>query len=76
MKIQGHMLVPYPGTEIWHNRQKFKLTTKYQNEELWTVMGEQYGPVESIPLLSNGLISDKELARLWSEVTSRFDYWT
>lgn len=75
-KIQGHMLVPYPGTELYKNMKKFKLTPKYRDEELWKVLGQQYLPGDSTPLLSNNVISEQELAKLWSEITSGFDYWT
>jgi radical SAM superfamily enzyme YgiQ (UPF0313 family) len=75
-KIQGHMLIAYPGTEIYDNMEKYNLTPKYRGEELWKILGQQYLPGESIPLLSNNVISEQQLSKLWSEITSGFDYWT
>jgi radical SAM superfamily enzyme YgiQ (UPF0313 family) len=75
-KIQGHMLIAYPGTEMYNNMDKFNLTPRYWGEELWKTLGQQYLPGESIPLLSNNFISKQQLAKLWSEITSGFDYWT
>jgi radical SAM superfamily enzyme YgiQ (UPF0313 family) len=75
-KIQGHMLIAYPGTEIYDNMERCNLTPKYRGEELWKILGQQYLPGESIPLLSNNFISEQQLMKLWSEITSGFDYWT
>jgi radical SAM superfamily enzyme YgiQ (UPF0313 family) len=76
-EIQAHMLFPYPGTEIYEDMDKYNLTLKYQGEELWNLMShplyiEDRPPT---PLLSNNLISEEELAKLWSEVSSGFNYY-
>ncbi len=76
-QIQAHMLAPYPGTPIFENMDKYNLTLKHQGKELWKVMSHplylEDRPPE--PILSNNLISEQELAKLWSEVTSVFDYY-
>lgn len=76
-EIQAHSLFPYPGTEVFNNMDKYNLTLNYQGEELWNLMShplyiEDRPPK---PLLSNNLISEQELVRLWSEVASGFDYY-
>lgn len=76
-QIQAHMLAPYPGTPIFENTDKYNLTLKHQGKELWKVMShplylEDRPPV---PIVSNNLISEQELTKLWSEVTSVFDYY-
>ena len=72
-EIQGKILAPYPGTEIYDNMDKYNLTLKHQGEELWKIMGHPLYLAEQCvyPIqLSNNLISEQELARLWSELAS------
>jgi len=75
--IQAHMLAAYPGTEIYNNLDKYNVRLKHQGIELWKVMShplylEDRPPT---PLVSNNLISEQELAKLWAEATSVFDYY-
>ena len=75
-QIQAHMLFPYPGTEIYNNLEKYNLTLNYQGEELWRFAShplylEDRPPK---PVVSNNMISEQELAKLWLEVASVFDY--
>jgi radical SAM superfamily enzyme YgiQ (UPF0313 family) len=76
-KIQAHMLFPYPGTDIYNDTGKYNMTLKHRGQELWKLMShplflEDRPPK---PVISNNLISEQELAKLWSEVTSVFDYY-
>jgi anaerobic magnesium-protoporphyrin IX monomethyl ester cyclase len=76
-EIQAHTLFPYPGTDIYNDPGKYNVTLKHRGQELWKLMShplylEDRPPK---PALSNNLISEQELARLWLEVTSIFDYY-
>lgn len=76
-QIHAHMLAPYPGTEIYNNLEKYNVRLKQQGMELWKVMShplymEDRPPT---PLLSNNLISEQELTKLWAEATSVFDFY-
>ena len=75
--IQAHMLATYPGTEIYNHLEKYKVRLKHQGIELWKVMShplylEDRPPT---PLVFNSFISEQELVKLWSDVTSTFDYY-
>lgn len=76
-QIQAHMLFPYPGTDVYENLEKYNLTLKQRGQELWTQMSHplylEDRPTKQV--LSNNFISEQELAKLWSEVTSVFDYY-
>jgi anaerobic magnesium-protoporphyrin IX monomethyl ester cyclase len=76
-KIQAHMLFTYPGTEVYTHMGKYNLTLKHKGKELWKLAShplyiEDRPPT---PLVSNNLISEEELTKLWSEVASVFDYY-
>jgi hypothetical protein len=69
-KIQGKILAPYPGTEVYDNTNKYNLTITHRGEELWKIMSNPLTLAERYAYpsqLSNNLISEQELAKLWSE---------
>jgi anaerobic magnesium-protoporphyrin IX monomethyl ester cyclase len=76
--ILAHSLVPYLGTEIYNNPDKYNLTFKNRGVELWKIMSHPLYLAEQVeyPIqMSNNLISEQELIELWSKVRSTFDYY-
>jgi radical SAM superfamily enzyme YgiQ (UPF0313 family) len=76
--IQAHALAPYPGTEVYDKPEKYNLSLKHRGIELWRIMSHPLYLAEQVeypPQLSNNLITEQELAKLWSEVASVFDYY-
>ena len=76
--ILAHSLVLYPGSEVSNNPEKYNLTLKNRGTELWNIMSHPLYLAEQVayPIqMSNNLISEQELVRLWSEVKSTFDYY-
>jgi anaerobic magnesium-protoporphyrin IX monomethyl ester cyclase len=75
--IQGHMLAPYPGTEIYNNLDKYNVRLKHQGMELWKAMSHPLYMEDRPPrpLLSNNLISEQELTELWAKATSVFEFY-
>jgi anaerobic magnesium-protoporphyrin IX monomethyl ester cyclase len=77
-QIQAHSLAPYPGTEVYDNSEKYHLTLKHRGIELWKIMSHPLYLAEQVeypPQISNNLISEQELTKLWSEIASVFDYY-
>ena len=76
-QIQAHMLFPYPGTDVYENMQKYNLTVKQRGVALWKLMSHPIYLEDrpANPILSNNLISEQELTKLWSEVSLVFDYY-
>jgi radical SAM superfamily enzyme YgiQ (UPF0313 family) len=76
--IQAHSLAPYPGTEVYDEPEKYDLTLKHRGIELWRILSHPLYLAEQVeypPQISNSLITEQELAKLWSEVASVFDYY-
>ena len=76
-QIQAHMLFPYPGTDVYENMEKYNMTVRKHGLELWKVMSHPLYMEDRPPkpIVSNNLISEQELTKLWSEVRSVFDFY-
>ncbi len=73
----GAHVATIPGNGDIQQPREIQSSSKHQGIELWKVMShplylEDRPPT---PIVFNSLISEQELVKLWSDVTSTFDYY-